>query len=245
MLPPELQRQYTIEASQVSPQGWLHLHETNRLLQEIAGAHADSWGLGYEGMQARGLVWVLNRLHLRWRQLPRWRHGLTIDTWVGEMKGPVSDRYFRLGTHREAGLGAVATRWVALDQASGRPARVQFTHVPVLPGTPDPALSLDSLPRVEGFAHAATFALRYSDLDPLGHANNSAYLRWVVDSYATGFLTRHQPLELKVHYLAEVQAGQSIEVWTLPESAFAFQHDLRVEGQTVCRLFLRWSPDNP
>lgn len=244
MFAPDFQRTFSLTAAQVSPAGWLHLHETSRLLQEVAAAHADSWGIGFEAMRDRGLVWVLNRLHLRWDTLPRWRQVLTLTTWVGEMKGPLSDRYFRLTGPDGLWLGAAATRWIALNRDTGLPARVSFPHLPVRPGAPTYGLSFDSLPVPTGLHPAATYALRFSDLDPVGHANNGAYLRWAVDSYPDDFLPAHRPVEARVHYLSSVQAGQSVDVLTAPAADGRFDHEIQVGGRCACRLQLRWQPGN-
>ena len=241
---PYYQQAFPIEAGQVAPAGWLHLHEANRLLQTVAGAHADSWGLGFEGMAAQGLVWVLSRLHLRWQALPRWRETLTLGTWVHSMSGPVSARYFQL--HGSGGSGVAATRWVALDRRTGRPARTQFTQIPLDPRAVDPHLSLESLPAVTGLAEVAPFVARFTDLDPVGHVNNAAYLRWVVDSYEPAFVRNHHPVEVRIHYLAEVRGAEQVMVCTGPaDTPLAFHHELRRGEAPVCRLYLRWQPDNP
>ena len=43
------------------------------LAQELANVSADSLGFGFDDLQRYGMAWVLSRMHIEFRSLPRWK----------------------------------------------------------------------------------------------------------------------------------------------------------------------------
>jgi acyl-ACP thioesterase len=181
-------------------------------LQEAASEHAIRLGVGYRQLEAKGLFWVLSRLLIRIEQMPAWHETLSVETWA---KG--SDRLFALRDFllRNA-TGEVLCRatscWLMLDQATRRPVRpdryFERLHHPAhaIENVPDKLA-----PAVSGAVRHQTTA-RYTDLDHNRHVNNIRYPGWISDSFTLDFYEKYWLSHMQINFLAEVKAGQAINI---------------------------------
>lgn len=96
-----------------------------RWVNEAAGAHSLSVGLGLEQYRDLGLLWVVRRHEIEYLGSAFEGDALRAVTWVESMKGATSlrrTRFLRAADGRE--LARAATTWVLLRIATGQPTRV-------------------------------------------------------------------------------------------------------------------------
>ncbi|MEM6767014.1 MAG: acyl-ACP thioesterase domain-containing protein [Bacteroidota bacterium] len=231
-----------IEAIHVGPNRRLRLTALQGFLQEIAGNHAYSYGIGFHGMRERQLYWVLQRLHIQIIQYPHWRQIITHDTWIKEIKGPFSYREFLIKDEQKKLLVKASTIWTAVSSTNHRPQRIEklIDNWPILPGkqvieTVPPRLRLPSTAYKE-----STYQVCYSDLDMLNHVNNTKYLEWAFNSYTMDWWEKHTPKDLVINFSAEVRAEQSLSLRTYNLAADTYLHAIIVEEKPACMIQLQW-----
>lgn len=196
------------------------------MCQEVAGNHANFRGLGFEGMQARGLAWVLNRLKIKVFQFPKWTETVTVKTWVSQMQ-PFSHRHFQIilsNTIEERnpntnGEGAILANiysiWIPIDVVTKRPKRVVDFEMPLhnlLYGCEIP----EKLPNTEGGIFSSERQVQYSDLDMLGHVNNAKYVEWLLDDFYKNN-NDVKPKILEINYLGEIFEGTTVQIFARKE----------------------------
>lgn len=231
-----------VYASQVDTARRLRLVSLCQMLQEAAGNHANALGLGFDQMHARGQVWVLNRWKVEINQPANWRDTLRIETWIREMSGPFSWRDFDVLSESGNIIASASALWVALDIQTRRPVRQISIPAPV-PLLAEKTAGCGAALKVSAREFPEppiSFPVNYSDLDMVGHVNNTSYLRWMQDAlYAH---TKHQELiSVELQFLAEAHSGR-VNVYT-EHTATRGYGVVRQETEDLCRAIFTFGPN--
>ena len=95
-----------------------------RYVVELAGAHADALGVGFEATKARGGIWIVRRHDITYQaNVPG---GATIreTTWISSLRGALSLRHARFDSEAGVRLVEATTEWAYVDATTLRPRRV-------------------------------------------------------------------------------------------------------------------------
>jgi acyl-ACP thioesterase len=182
------------------------------LLQEAASAHAAELGVAVDGLIGRGVAWVLAQLRLEVHRWPTSGDRLTIETWPEAASGSRTERRFVVTGSNGTSIGEAVTIWLVLDLARRRPVRLPDFVAPRLAAVVSSS-SPTKLPPIPAFAapqNERALTVSYSDLDPVRHANNAAFVEWMVECTSGELWESHDPSEVEVHYLAECRLGDAV-----------------------------------
>jgi acyl-ACP thioesterase len=180
-----------VRLSDTASDGRLRLDAIGRYLQDVASDDAEDAGLGEE-------TWVMRRLDLDVRTLPRLADHVALTTWCTGTGPRWAERTTTL--RGEGGEVDARAMWIHVDPNTGAPAPLpprfaeQYAEaaqgrkvsVRLAHGSPPAAL----VPR--------PWTVRTTDLDILGHVNNAVY--WVVLEellQRSGRTPEHHHLELE------------------------------------------------
>lgn len=194
------------------------LHRRMRLtalcncIQERAGNHASSLGMGFEGMKARGQFWAMSRLVIQMKAYPRWLDTISVQTWVSSIKGPFSHRNFVILNEKGEEIGSASSLWALLDAEKRRPVRIRDHQFSVLEEKLPSCGLPEKLQVLTQAQYLSTHKVVFSDLDMIGHVNNGKYVEWMMDQFMEGAYER-LPHQLHINYLQEAIAGESAEIW--------------------------------
>ena len=78
--------------TQCLPSGGLKYTELCNLLQLSAAAHAEMGGISFTDMQSFNQAWVLSRIRVEIKELPKWKDKVTVRTWINTLE---NSRYVR------------------------------------------------------------------------------------------------------------------------------------------------------
>jgi len=180
-------------------------------MQESAGHHAEAFQLGYEGMQANGQAWVLNRMRVQIDSYPDWKSTLQVETWVQLMRGPFSQRYFLLKNENGETIGSANTFWVVIDTGTHKPQRLKSqVKIPIVDQTP-PCGAADKINLSENLQKIDNHIVKQSDLDLLHHVNNVKYLEWILDAQPSIEATR--PRQIDLNFVGEARLNDGIDIF--------------------------------
>lgn len=167
-----------------------HVNHANylRYMQETAVDASAAVGYDKDTYDAIGCFWLIRQTGISYLLPLTYEDTVIVKTWVSDFRRATSRRLYEL---RVAGSGALAaegfTDWVYLERSSLRPVRVPpemvaaFTPPDGLqqdkkrdpfPGQPPPPAGVFRMRR----------RVRWSEIDPVGHVNNAAYLSFLEDS---------------------------------------------------------------
>jgi acyl-ACP thioesterase len=176
------------------------------LLDARVGAYGD---VGAEGFEARGM-WVLRRARLRAEEFPRFGEELSVRTFCSGLGRFAAER--RTTIEGERGRVEAVAIWICLEPVSLRPQRFapEFVRLygesaaerpaPVHLGHPGPPTNAEWRP----------WSFRASDVDVVGHVNNSQYWTPLEEELAAGGELTSLDAEIEHHDPAqpgEVRVG--------------------------------------
>jgi acyl-ACP thioesterase len=203
---------FPIRAFECDPHGRLLPRTLCLLLQETAAAHASELGVAVQTLLDRGVAWVLSQLSITVEHWPMAGETLHIETWPAAASGTRIERRFRLLDGDGAVHGEATTLWLVMDLERRRPVRlpeyVTETFGPLVEaGRP---ARLDAIAPLAAPQLEQTLTVAYGDLDMVHHANNAAFVEWMVSCVAGSLWDTHDPAAIEVHYLSECRLGDTI-----------------------------------
>lgn len=184
-----------------------------RTMQRAAEIHANELGWGYNVLKEKNIAWVLTRTQLQMETYPKVWDEITVATWTGLIKHSVFPRYFEFRAADGTVLGRAVTLWVLLDlkercMVSADKAQIEVPadagHEPALPFPAAPRELKDIEPLLIGKLPV------YMDFDINGHVNNTRYIDWLCDLFATERYKDHFIRELTVNYAGEIMPGTEL-----------------------------------
>lgn len=186
--PTQLERTFEVRSYEVDPDGKLSVVSLVQMLQEVAWLHASALGKGYADRSEDTRYWVLARLRIRMERYPAWGDVFTITTYPVGTDRLLALREFRIDDEAGALLGRVATGWLIVDGASGRPIRPQQLVQDLEVHDPAFAADMGKVPELDETAVTlGPVPVRYAEIDQYHHVNNAAYVSWVADAVAAQF----------------------------------------------------------
>ena len=159
-------------------------------MQEGGERHAFSLGFGYDAMMARGLFFVLARIHIRFERAPRCGEKVVHTTWPGMSNRFFCPRYHTFTLEDGTPLASAGALWVILDTQNRKIVSPKTADLP-FPDTSDIPAPIDLPTRLPQMGEATLAFSRtpvYSDYDINGHVNNTRYISWLCDALGNDVL---------------------------------------------------------
>lgn len=232
---------FTIRSYEVGPDETASVLTVCDLLQEAAGEHARA--SDREGFPLPGggwSTWVLSRLRVQMLRPPRMRERIEVETWPAALDGLRATRDFRVTSGTEP-LAVATSEWFLIDVARRRPVRLPAAMDGFEHRDKPRDVHLGDAPHApEAVEHAATFAVRRSDLDRVGHANNVRFVEWVLEALPDG----SGLAEIDVAYRSEAVLGDDVVSQAGPLMGGARAHRLTRSGDGRILAVARttWTP---
>jgi medium-chain acyl-[acyl-carrier-protein] hydrolase len=179
-------------------------------MMETAGRHAEKLGVGVRDLHAKGLTWVLARLHVKVGLVPEAGQAVHVATWPSGRHRLFAVREFRLADDAGSELLRATSAWALMNMETRRPSRLD-PHLPVF--SPHPARMVEDgfspLPLPERAESQAAFKAEAADIDLNNHVNNTVYMDWALSAVPDGERLQ-KPLSLEAAFLGEARLGDEI-----------------------------------
>jgi acyl-CoA thioesterase FadM len=229
---------YRVRFDEAGPDGLARASTLLRYAQDVAWRHSEHLGFDRGWYQARGLGWVVRGLELELREPIPMGHTLRVSTAV------VGHRRIwarRLGECRLADdrlAATVTTDWVLLDSRS-RVVRIP-ADFGVAFANPEVRSEIIRVPAPDGApSHSMSLRVRTSELDPLDHVNNAAYVDWLdealLDAGWSAASAGGQARAVRIEYLASAARGDDATVELHGEPAAWSAAIRRADGLELVR----------
>jgi medium-chain acyl-[acyl-carrier-protein] hydrolase len=235
-------------AFQAGAGGRLTLPWLCAVFQDGAERDASALGVGIREMARDGLVWVLQRLRAEIAELPRFGETFTLLTWPAGAERLLARREFEVTSEDGRTLARATSRWVVMDQAARKPVRPPETVRRLVP-EPRPhaleGLPSDIPPGPAEVRWEKRFEVLRRDLDVAGHANNTRYVEWALETLPDTIAEGAAPHLLDIVFRREAVKGDVVVARTGPHpmEADVHLHVLRREsdGEELARALTRHS----
>lgn len=214
-----LKKDFMISSYDLNPRGKARLTTIANFFQEMAYAHANQLGFGYEDMKQKQTMWVLSRMKIRIIQYPSWDDTIRLETWHRGMNRIFGLRDFRVEDSNGNLTGMASTYWLVLDIHTKRPIRpkddVLNKHANYEAVFEN---DLDKILLPDGMELLDQRKVVYSDLDIMGHVNNVKYMEWCIDAATLNSSEIPEIRELEINFLHEARYGDIIEIFSIEAS---------------------------
>lgn len=188
---------------------------TLAVAQEMSYRSAEDLGIGDSSMFAKGLAWVLCRARFIVSRAPVMFEHVILETWHKGILGPFFVRNYRILDKEGDELLKATSSCVLIDRLSR--ALVRFNHIIdfkcVEPQCDDSTFEEQAdkirIPQEEPCRKVIEQEIKYTDIDFVGHTNNTNYLKWAMDCEALNGGIIH-PSDVTVNFLHETTIGEKI-----------------------------------
>jgi len=214
------------------------------LMQEAAGMHSNTGGFGYKQVVSKSLVWVLNALRFEVNNYPIWDDEITIKTWIVESNRFFSRRDFQFIDKNGEILIVGSTIWILYNFETKRPQNIQAMGFDVLEHNGEFAVEnaiKTTREHLEGKL-VDEFIVKFSDLDMVGHLNNTRYVRSIIDSYNIAYFDNNILKSFEIQFRAEAKYNEKLQIFE--ETIDDQQSKLEIkrgDEKSVCFVKLEWN----
>ena len=197
---------------QCYPNGYLKYTDLCNILQLTAATHAELGGISFSDMQEFHQAWVLSRMRLEIKRLPKWKDVITVKTWINSLENSRSIRCLEMYLGDEKIIGC-ETFWAVFNTKTRRPENLALPHEH-FQKFPERATN-EAFSKID-FQQEMNFTgnhtVKLSDLDIVNHANSVKYLEWCLDLIDISIIKNQQIESLEMNYLKEVSLNETVDL---------------------------------
>jgi medium-chain acyl-[acyl-carrier-protein] hydrolase len=235
-----LSKDWEINFTQCTPNGYLKYTELCNLLQLTAAAHSEIGGISFTDMQEFSQAWVLSRMRVEITELPKWRDVVTVKTWINSLENSRSIRALEMYVNGKKIVGS-ETFWVVFNTKIRRPEPLvlPYQHFELYPESRATVLSFSKI----NIAHEKEILFErtvfLSDLDIVNHVNNVKYLEWCLDFVDENKILSQEIKSFEMNFLKELALKDKVvihECITDEHTVFSITKD----DKTSFALQLNW-----
>ncbi len=206
------EKPYEIASFECDEYGTLRLRCLFNLFQDLADAHANIIGVGYNYCKQNHLGWVGGAYHVQIKKMPVWRDKIILKTWPSKATAATAIREFEMVDAKNGEvLVRASSQWILIDATKHRPVCVapHLQHCePITERSVE--TSFAKLPALEQIDVEITQIVRMDDIDLNHHVNNAVYPTWILDALPADFTVRRKLTELQIQYKYPVQKGDTV-----------------------------------
>ena len=244
-------KQFDIQSHLVDNNFKMQIQPLMGCMQTVADEHVDSFQMGWKELHQQNFFWVIYRFGLQIFRMPKKYDRITITTWANPPMNVIQPRNFRITDNDGELLIQAHTLWTILDSEKFATHSLQdvmnekLTSNLVDDDRVEMNLKIPKITLPQDW-QAPIHPVLYSDLDYNQHVNNTAYSRWLLDSYPIDFINSHDLKGLIINYTQQARIGDRYAIYTHKETetehcSLIYNTDTLKE---ICKLRTTWGRKN-
>ena len=232
-LPTFLKTDYFLTAAECNAESELALSTLVRHIIESATEHANRLNVGYSRLAETGIAWVLSRMALEMKRMPKVNERFSLETRVTGIDRHSSDRLIEITDADGQILGIARTDWVALDIVNRKLADLSMLKELAAIAAPySPACAPPKRLRMQKEPdESKEISVWYSDLDINRHLTTTRYIDFMVSAFDMEWHDRNRISRLDVVFMRETLPGGSVTLATTALSDHEVQLDISQNGE--------------
>lgn len=204
-----------------------------KFFQEIANAHSEEFGFGFEDMTKKNATFLLVNVSMNILSTPTLHDKIKVTTWSAGKKGIRFIRRTTIENENGEVICCAESVWILVDILSHRiitkPDEIGFN----LPECDEKCgeLRCGKIVYPEDMTLQGKRRIRYTDIDYNGHLNNCKYADFVMDFMPFDLMGKRVSA-LDIYFHSEAMQGDKIEIYTGEKDGFIYFHG--VNNGEVC-----------
>lgn len=240
-------KDYAVHQYETDFRGLVKVPALFNFMQDCAGEHAASLGVGVLDLFKRNMTWVMSRYHVLIHRTPAMGARLEVTTWPSGKHGAFATRDFEVAEGNGRPVLSATSSWMVVDLARKQPVKIdQAIAIPYALDKRALEDPFDSLPVPPGRDAEVPFRVESGHIDWNRHVNHAVYIQWALEAVPREVLKTGRAVEIEVSYRAEAFYGDTVMSVVQRASgegpAPVFLHQiLHAEtGAELTRLRTRW-----
>lgn len=207
------EKAFDIEISHCDCYGRLKVSELFKFMQECAMNHAELMGVGMEAMHVLESTFILSRMKINILTMPSFRENIVIKTYPAGIERLFYIREFEISSDGVK-IAEARSLWLVINFKTRRPVRdrefgsgfpcVSFASIN-MESPEKPVVRVDA-PEI------LSKTVGYSDIDILGHANNTCYIAWVCDCLGSSYFKDNPAYSITINYSHELSESECVKI---------------------------------
>ena len=206
-----LSKDWEINFTQCTPNGFLKYTDLCNLLQLTAASHSEVGGISFTDMQEFNQAWVLSRMRVEITELPKWRDVVTVKTWINSLENSRSVRALEMYVNGKKIVGS-ETFWAVFNTEARRPEplALPYQHFELYPENRATEMGFSKINLSQEKEEIFERTVSLSDLDIVNHANNVKYLEWCLDLVDENKILYQQVKSFEMNFLKELSLKDKV-----------------------------------
>ena len=216
-------KDWEINFTQCTPNGYLKYTDLCNLLQLTAAAHSELGGISFSDMQEFNQAWVLSRMRVEISKLPKWKDTVTIKTWINTLENSRSVRALEVYVNGIKVVGS-ETFWVVINTEKRRPEALAlpFEHFEIFPEKKATEKSFSKIQLVDNKEDVFNKVVVLSYLDIVNHVNNVKYLEWCLDFVSSELILNQKIDSFEMNFMKELSLKDQVKI-----------HESEIDNNTI------------
>lgn len=206
--------EYAVEPFTEDFTGVLAWQELGKRILATAGMHADSHGFGMKQLMPQNMAWVLSRMIISMKEMPKVNEQYAIETWIRNIYRTFTDRCFAILRPDNSVYGYAYTTWALINMETRMPVNLETLPDGGFAKWVDAEKACDvseaSRIRVKGVESERTITAYYSDIDINRHFNSIRYIEHMLDLFPQEQFTSRRLANLEIAYHGEAHFGDNL-----------------------------------
>lgn len=203
-------------------------------------------GCSHQDLADKGAFFVLLRQRIEVMQYPRCADTLRVETWAGEIQRTIFPRFYRYYDEEGQLCATASTLWALCSIDDRKIVRPQDVGLSM----PPPPFEDLPQPGKLRFEEAPDFVrvhkVCYSDMDYNGHVNNTRYVDWCCDLFATERYKERSLKDLQINYVHELREETEVRLELRDKGdTFSIRGCLPNGGQVIFQAAGTWMDAPP
>jgi medium-chain acyl-[acyl-carrier-protein] hydrolase len=206
-------KDWEINFTQCTPNGYLKYTDLCNILQLTAGDHAEVGGISFTDMQEFNQAWVMSRMKLEIDALPKWKDTVTVKTWIISLENSRSVRALELYVGNKKLIGC-ETFWAVFNTKIRRPEGLALPHEHFEKFS-DRFSTLQRVKKIDLYDEMKNVNQRkvvLSDLDIVNHVNNVKYLEWCLDLLDLRTILKQKIASIDMNFMKELVLDDEVSI---------------------------------
>jgi acyl-ACP thioesterase len=208
-----LTKDWEINFLQCYPNGFLSYTELCNIIQLTAAKHSELGGISFSDMQEYHQAWVLSKIRIEIKRLPKWKDKVTIKTWINSLENSRSNRCLEVYIGDEKIVGC-ETFWAVINTKTRKPEALALPHEHFekfsIYATEKRFSKIDIQ---NDFVEISNHTVKLSDLDIVNHANNVKYLEWCLDEISPKTIISQKIKAFEMNFMKEIGLHYEVTIY--------------------------------
>lgn len=202
------------------------------IFQDIAGAHAETDGFGFDDLKLKNLFWIIVRTKFIIEKQPKKYVDVKVTTWPLEPKGYFFRRDYIIEDQNGDVLIRGTSDWMILNSESRSLTAAKDIYPEDTVYKTDLAIDekLKKLRDFKGDTAEYNVTPAFCDIDVNGHVNNTRYADFVINAINP---ESREIKSFQIDYLKEVLKGEPLTILTGFEDNKAFSKGINTQEEKM------------